>query len=128
MASYPLSMQHHGKSKVRLGRVWREGNVHHMVEWNVNTMLDSDMAHAYVKGTNTGMTATDTQKNTVGAKRGLYTGAASPQRNPAPWCAMVALDGEGRGGTRGCTSIHWPSPHPICVSHLRSSLELRVRR
>lgn len=61
-----LAMQHHGKSKVRLGRVWREGNTHHMVEWSVFSMLDSDMEHAYVQGTNTGMTATDTQKNTVG--------------------------------------------------------------
>ncbi len=57
--------QHHGKSKVRLGRVWREGSTHHMVEWTVQTMLDSDMDHAYIKGDNAGMTATDTQKNTV---------------------------------------------------------------
>ncbi len=35
-----LALHHHGKSKVRLGRVWREGNTHHFVEWSVNTMLD----------------------------------------------------------------------------------------
>ncbi|KXZ55900.1 hypothetical protein GPECTOR_2g1451 [Gonium pectorale] len=64
-APYALPFHHHGKSKVRVGRVWREGNVHHMVEWNVNTMIDSDMEHAFIKGENTGMTATDTQKNTV---------------------------------------------------------------
>ncbi|KAG2451510.1 hypothetical protein HYH02_004108 [Chlamydomonas schloesseri] len=63
--AYALPAHHHGKSKVRLGRVWRDGNVHHMVEWNVNTMIDSDMEHAFVNGDNTGMTATDTQKNTV---------------------------------------------------------------
>jgi urate oxidase len=60
-----LAVQHHGKGKVRVGRVWRDGPVHHFVEWSVNTMLDSDMAHAYLKGENTDMVATDTQKNTV---------------------------------------------------------------
>lgn len=68
-APYALPFHHHGKSKVRLGRVWRDNNgVHHMVEWNVNTMIDSDMEHAFIQGTNTGMTATDTQKNTVSTK------------------------------------------------------------
>jgi hypothetical protein len=38
-----LALHQHGKSKVRLGRVWREGDVHHMVEWNVYTMLESAM-------------------------------------------------------------------------------------
>lgn len=65
MSQYALPFHQHGKSKVRVGRVWRDGNVHHMVEWNVNVMLESDMEHAYLNGDNTGMTATDTQKNTV---------------------------------------------------------------
>lgn len=43
MSSYDLAMQQHGKAKVRVGRVWREGNVHHFFEWNVNTMLESPM-------------------------------------------------------------------------------------
>jgi urate oxidase len=60
-----LSLHQHGKSRVRLGRVWREGDVHHFVEWMVHTMLESDMEHAFIDGDNTGMTATDTQKNTV---------------------------------------------------------------
>lgn len=91
-----LALHQHGKSKVRLGRVWREGNVHHFVEWQVHTMLESDMEvramfelHlqsmarcalwwprasriencilqlAFTDGDNIGMTATDTQKNTV---------------------------------------------------------------
>lgn len=67
---YSLPFHQHGKSKVRLGRVWREGSVHHMVEWTVHTMLESDMEHAFVKGDNAGMTATDTQKNTVRASAG----------------------------------------------------------
>eukprot|EP00878_Enallax_costatus_P012448 GHUV01012999.1.p1 GENE.GHUV01012999.1~~GHUV01012999.1.p1 ORF type:complete len:213 (+),score=34.24 GHUV01012999.1:151-789(+) len=60
-----LALHQHGKSRVRLGRVWREGNVHHFVEWQVHTMLESDMELAFTDGDNTGMTATDTQKNTV---------------------------------------------------------------
>lgn len=66
MSSEPrLPFHQHGKSKVRLGRTWREGNVHYFVEWNVHTMLESDMEHAFKTGSNAGMTATDTQKNSV---------------------------------------------------------------
>ena len=36
-----------------------------MVEWTVFCMLESDMAHAFLEGSNADMTATDTQKNTV---------------------------------------------------------------
>eukprot|EP00877_Chromochloris_zofingiensis_P008318 jgi/Chrzof1/373/Cz01g13160.t1 len=60
-----LALHQHGKSRVRLGRVWREGSTHFFVEWMVNTMLESDMERAFIEGDNTGMTATDTQKNTV---------------------------------------------------------------
>lgn len=60
-----LAEHQHGKSKVRLGRVWRHGNKHYFVEWSVDVMLESDMSHAFQIGTNTDMTATDTQKNTV---------------------------------------------------------------
>lgn len=64
-----LAAHQHGKSRVRLGRVWREGNVHHMVEWTVQSMLESDMAHAFQTSSNADMTATDTQKNTVRGDR-----------------------------------------------------------
>ena len=60
-----LAEHQHGKSKVRVARVWREGSKHYFVEWSVDVMLESDMAHAFLKGSNTDMTATDTQKNTV---------------------------------------------------------------
>ena len=65
MCAAILKEHQHGKSRVRLGRTWREGDVHHFVEWTVHTMLESDMAHAFLDGSNTDMTATDTQKNTV---------------------------------------------------------------
>lgn len=93
MATYALPLHHHGKSKVRLGRVWRDGNVHHMVEWNVNTMIDSDMEHAFLNGDNTGMTATDTQKNTVSpplARAGYRTGLLTNISTCNPQVYVVA--------------------------------------
>eukprot|EP00884_Botryococcus_braunii_P007575 jgi/Botrbrau1/16819/Bobra.150_2s0046.1 len=60
-----LANHQHGKSKVRLGRTWRNGDKHFFVEWSVSTMLESDMAHAFLQGSNADMTATDTQKNLV---------------------------------------------------------------
>ncbi|GFH22858.1 uricase [Haematococcus lacustris] len=63
--SAELPLHQHGKSRVRVARTWREGDVHHFVEWTVHTMLESAMEHAFKQGDNTGMTATDTQKNTV---------------------------------------------------------------
>ena len=50
---------------MRVGRVWRRGDVHVFSEFTVNTMLESDMAHAFLTPSNEGMTATDTQKNAV---------------------------------------------------------------
>ena len=73
MANATLREHQHGKSRVRLGRTWREegkdassGIVrHHFVEWTVETVLESEMAHAFLSSSNAGMTATDTQKNAV---------------------------------------------------------------
>ena len=60
-----LALHQHGKGKVRVARKWVEDNKHYLVEWSVNTMLESDMSHSFLHGSNEGMTATDTQKNTV---------------------------------------------------------------
>jgi hypothetical protein len=60
-----LTKHAHGKSRVRVARVWREGAVHHAVEWQCEVLLESDMAPAYLRGDNSDMTATDTIKNTV---------------------------------------------------------------
>ncbi|KAI3832555.1 hypothetical protein MKW98_002101 [Papaver atlanticum] len=61
--------QKHGKSRVRVGRIWRkeDGN-HFFVEWNVNISLLSDCLPAYVRDDNSDIVATDTMKNTVYAK------------------------------------------------------------
>lgn len=61
--------QRHGKSRVRVGRVWREPNGrHHFVEWNVSISLLSDCLPAYTRADNSDIVATDTMKNTVYVK------------------------------------------------------------
>jgi urate oxidase len=80
-----LATHQHGKGQVRLGRLWRDGANSTFVEWTVDTVLDSAMEHAYLEGTNTGMTATDTQKNTI------YYMAKKMKPNAAPEDFALAL-------------------------------------
>jgi urate oxidase len=60
-----LSDNHYGKSRVRLVKVVRDGDTHHLYEWNVNVYLTGDFEGCFVAGDNTGLLATDTMKNTV---------------------------------------------------------------
>lgn len=63
--------QQHGKSRVRVSRVWRnagEGGSDVIVEWSVSISLLSDCLAAYTEGDNSSIVATDTMKNTVYAK------------------------------------------------------------
>ena len=62
-----LGKNFHGKSRVRLARVWRNDatGVHRMVEWTVELLLESAMDRAFTDGDNAGMTATDTCRNNV---------------------------------------------------------------
>eukprot|EP00899_Mesostigma_viride_P023173 jgi/Mesvir1/403/Mv11294-RA.1 len=64
MAGY-LAEHRHGKSKVRVGRVWREDAVHHIVEWNCFIMLDSKADKSFLSDDCSSVIATDTMKNTV---------------------------------------------------------------
>jgi urate oxidase len=83
-----LQSHQHGKSKVRVGRVWRPSPSdaasntlqHTFAEYEVDTMLESDMAHAYTTDSNKGMTATDTQKNTVYYVAKQLTSYSSPEQ------------------------------------------------
>ena len=94
MCAATLKEHQHGKSRVRLGRIWREGNIHHFVEWKVATLLESDMAHAFLEGNNADMTATDTQKNTV---RGVERGPGCLPCLPTPLLATQSPVGSSRG-------------------------------
>ncbi|MCO5561894.1 hypothetical protein L7F22_015519 [Adiantum nelumboides] len=58
----------HGKARVRVGRVWREGARHAFVEWSVSVLLSSHCEPAFTAGDNSAIVATDSIKNTVYAK------------------------------------------------------------
>ncbi|KAK9170315.1 hypothetical protein Syun_002455 [Stephania yunnanensis] len=61
--------QKHGKSRVRVGRVWRSGDgTDSFAEWSLDISLFSDCLAAYVNGDNSDIVATDTMKNTVYVK------------------------------------------------------------
>uniref|UniRef100_A0A2P2JP61 Uricase n=1 Tax=Rhizophora mucronata TaxID=61149 RepID=A0A2P2JP61_RHIMU len=62
--------QRHGKSRVRIARVWRNkaGGDHFLAEWNVSISLFSDCLNAYLRDDNSDIVATDTMKNTVYVK------------------------------------------------------------
>ena len=58
--------QRHGKSRVRVARVWKNKEGHYFfAEWNVNISLLSDCVASYVRDDNSDIVATDTMKNTV---------------------------------------------------------------
>ncbi len=61
-----LAENHYGKSRVRLMKVTRHTPDHHDVhEWTVGVYLTGDFTAVFTEGDNTGITATDTMKNTV---------------------------------------------------------------
>lgn len=57
--------RHYGKNFVKLLHVKRQGNLHHVKELEVNTAIQLDNVKDYIKGDNSDIVATDTQKNTV---------------------------------------------------------------
>ena len=62
--AFPLTKHCHGKSRVRVGRVWRHaGGLHTFCEFTCEVLLESPMDKAFTAGDNAGMTATDTVKN-----------------------------------------------------------------
>ena len=72
--------QRHGKSRVRVGRVWREpSGRHHFVEWNVSISLLSDCLPAYTRADNSDIVATDTMKNTVTTRSIAFSNYADDQ-------------------------------------------------
>lgn len=81
-----LQSYQHGKSKVRLGRVWRDGARHTMVEWLVNISLESECDASFTGGDNSGIVATDTMKNTVYV---LAKDVKSPT-SPEEFCLKLA--------------------------------------
>ena len=71
-----LAQNHYGKSRVRLVKVTRQGDLHHLHEWTVGVYLTGDFTACFVDGDNTGILATDTMKNTVYAVARTSTATA----------------------------------------------------
>src|SRR5690242_798546 len=62
---YELLTQSYGKSRVRLTKVDRDGEVQQITELSVDVELDGDFSGAYTDGDNALVVPTDTMKNTV---------------------------------------------------------------
>lgn len=62
---YPMWNQSYGKGKVRVTKVDRDGDVHHLTELTVNVELDGDFRAAYADADNSIVIPTDTMKNTI---------------------------------------------------------------
>ncbi|KAJ7695785.1 uricase [Mycena rosella] len=58
-----LSHARYGKDKVRVFRVVREGKWHHIVEYNVQALLEGDIRTSYTEADNSVVVATDSIKN-----------------------------------------------------------------
>ena len=59
----PLVSNTHGKGRVRVARVVRDGERNEIRELTVQTMLEGDFDRSYTEGDNQGVVATDTIKN-----------------------------------------------------------------
>lgn len=84
-----LSDNHYGKSRVRLVKVNRNGDTHHLYEWNVNVYLTGDFSACFLDGDNTGLLATDTMKNTVYAVARNST-ATTPEAFAIEYAQFIA--------------------------------------
>lgn len=60
-----LGPNRYGKAETRVVRVTRDGEVHRLKDCNVSIALSGDMEGAHLRGDNSAVLPTDTQKNTV---------------------------------------------------------------
>lgn len=60
-----LSAARYGKDLVRVCRVVRDGDTHHVAEYTVRALLEGDIEQSYTKADNSCVVTTDTVKNTV---------------------------------------------------------------
>ncbi|KAL4062190.1 hypothetical protein V8B97DRAFT_2088634 [Scleroderma yunnanense] len=58
-----LTSTRYGKDKIRVFRVVRNGSVHEIVEYNVQVLLEGDIASSYTVADNSVVVATDSMKN-----------------------------------------------------------------
>lgn len=59
-----LSAACYGKDLVKVARVVRDGEQHHIVEYTLRVLLEGEIEASYTKADNSCVVATDTVKNT----------------------------------------------------------------
>jgi urate oxidase len=74
-----LGPNRYGKAEVRLVRVSRDGDTHHLADLNVSVALSGDLEATHLTGDNSGVLPTDTMKNTVYAFAKEY-GVGEPEQ------------------------------------------------
>jgi urate oxidase len=60
-----LGENRYGKSRVRLSRITRNGDIHEFNEWSVRVLLHGDFEISFTNADNSCLLPTDTMKNTV---------------------------------------------------------------
>jgi urate oxidase len=60
-----LGENRYGKSRVRLSRITRRGDLHEFNEWTVRVLLEGDFETSFTEADNSKILPTDTMKNTV---------------------------------------------------------------
>ena len=78
-----LGINQYGKAETHLVRVYRDGEVHEIRDLTVSVALSGDMEAVHLRGDNSAVLATDTQKNTVYAfakEHGVGTRRRSSRR------------------------------------------------
>jgi urate oxidase len=73
-----LGPNRYGKAEVRMVRVSRDGDTHHLADLTVSIALSGDLTATHLTGDNSGVLPTDTMKNTVYAFAKEY-GVGEPE-------------------------------------------------
>ncbi len=60
-----LEFNHYGKHAIRVLRVKKDGPAHEVAEWEVDVLLEGELAGSYLSDDNSSIVPTDTVKNTV---------------------------------------------------------------
>ncbi|HUB53049.1 MAG TPA: urate oxidase [Terracidiphilus sp.] len=130
-----LGENRYGKSRVRLSRITRKGDMHYFDEWTVRVLLEGDFESSFTEADNSKVLPTDTMKNTVysiarGSKAatieefavelGEYLLANNPQVSGVlveieqkPWERMIA------GGKHQTTTFRLCGPEVQTVRAVR---------
>jgi urate oxidase len=104
-----LARQVYGKSSVRLTKVSRHAERHHLIELSIDVALEGDFSESYLVGDNRRVIPTDTMKNTV------YALAADHELTDAESFALVLTN-------------HFIDRNPHVVSATVTSKQTRWQR